>query len=527
MPVSGCRLISIYYGVAMLELISITFAAMLDRIIWTIDIGPSVHKYFLSPQIGDFRVILGRIRAVRLYRRAVKRVPAYKHYTGALTYAGPKISWRGVSLGGIPEMDKTSYIKKYSLTDKITGGKLPKSGVMFDESSGSSGTPTSWVRGRKERRFTKRIMQVAFRRYIAGNNPIVINTFSMGAWATGLNTTLCLLDVSRVKSTGPDVVKVIDTLKELGSEFDYVIAGYPPFLKLLTDSREIDWQRYRIAAIYGGEGLSESMRDSLLGYYSAVVGSYGASDLEINIAHESDFTIALRRALINDERLRAALLRQERGIIPMIFQYNPYDYLFETNAKGELLVTICRTENLSPRLRYNIHDLGHAEQFYDLKKKLKALNRQDLLKLAELDFGVLFHYGRSDLSVDYNGAVVGPEEINQILTAHKHYAKIVQNFRLISYEDKQSHKHLLLAVELRNGQSITGQQADELLNYVVEHLTESNLDFQSAHRTAAFKPEIRWYRGGEGIFNRDHQKLKNDYVWNIDYQRALQEQIVP
>ena len=42
--------------------------ATLDRIIWTIDVGPSVHKFFLAPQVGNFRVFLGKIRAVRVYR---------------------------------------------------------------------------------------------------------------------------------------------------------------------------------------------------------------------------------------------------------------------------------------------------------------------------------------------------------------------------------------------------------------------------------------------------------------------------
>jgi len=367
---------------------------------------------------------------------------------------------------------------------------------------------------------------VAFQHYIEDRKPNVINTFSMGAWATGLNTTVSLLGISRVKSTGPDIVKVIDTLKELGPQFDYVITGYPPFLKQIADSTEIDWSQYHMAAIYGGEGISEAMRDALLERFSDVIGSYGASDLEINIAHESEFTIALRRALATDEKLRTALLKQNRGIIPMVFQYNPYDYLFETNDKGELVVTICRLDNLSPRIRYNIHDLGHAEQFYDLKKKLKALGRTDLLRLAELDFAVLFHYGRSDLSVDYNGAVVGPEEIKQILNADGETSQKVAGFRLVSYEDRQAHKHLLLALELNKDEHMAHTEADKLLAHIVDQLQIMNLDFKSVHRTAPFKPEIRVYHHGSGIFDPAHQKLKNDYVWNIDYERAKKEELV-
>lgn len=507
----------------MFDIVYIGLVALLDKIIWTIDVGPSVHKFFLAPQVGNFRVFLGQVRAVRLFRRAAKRVPAYKDYLKHNPTFGAKIGLTKVNMGNIPEMDKARYIKKYPLPAKLWDGKIPEGGVMFDESSGSSGTPTSWVRGKKERRFTQRIMQVAFRHYIENRHPIVLNTFSMGAWATGLNTTLSLVGVSRVKSLGPDITKVVDTLKELGPDFDYVIAGYPPFLKQVTEQAEIDWKKYRISAIYGGEGISEAMRTELLKHYSDVIGSYGASDLEINIAHESKFTVALRRALIEDPNLREALMVQNRGIVPMIFQYNPYDYLIETNTKGELVVTICRLENLSPRIRYNIHDLGHVIPFYELKKKLKQLGRQDLLEQAELDFGLLFHYGRSDLSVDYNGAVVGPEEIKQILAADHTATKEVKNFRLISYEDKQAHKHLLIALELHPEATLNKAAAQQLLGGIIEQLQHMNLDFKSAHHTAQFKPEIQVFKTNEGIFDQSHQKLKNDYVWNIDYKRAQAE----
>lgn len=510
----------------MFEKMYIGVVALLDKIIWTIDVGPRVHKLFLAPQLGDFRVWLGRVKAVRLYRFAARRVPAYWDFLEKHPHNGPVVTMKTASLGDVPEMDKASYIKQYTLLDKVVDGVLPVAGVMFDESSGSSGKPTSWVRGKRERRMTRRIMQVAFQHLIGDGQPIILNTFSMGAWATGFNTSTCLLEVGRVKSIGPDKVKVIDTLLEFGPDFEYVILGYPPFLRLLTESEEIDWKRYRISAIYGGEGMSESMRDHLLDYYGRVIGSYGASDLEINIAHESDFTIGLRRALREDTVLRDALLQFNRGVLPMIFQYNPYDYLFETNDKGELLVTICRLYNLSPRLRYNIHDLGHAMDFYKLKQVLLETGHENLLQLAELDFGVLFHYGRSDLSVDYNGAVVGPEEVRQIIENEPSFRDKVNTFRLISYEDTKARKHLLIAVEANEGKAISETQSEALLREIIENLQATNLDFKSAHSTAQLKPELRVYEFGTGIFDAEHTKLKNDYIWNIDSSRAKQEGIL-
>lgn len=510
----------------MFDFLYCAIVATIDRIIWSIDFGPSIHKFFLAPQVGNFRVTLGRVRAVRVYRFAMKRVPAYRDFMRRKHFQGPRITAHGASLGDVPAIDKSSYIKQYFLTEKLTDGILPKAGVMLDESSGSSGKPTSWARGWKERRFTRRIIQVAFRHMFEGQNVIVINTFAMGAWSTGFNTSLSLLEISRVKSTGPDLTKAIDTLLELGPQFNYVICGYPPFLKQIADDKRVDFSKYTISAIYGGEGISEPMRTSLQTVFRHVIGSYGASDLEINIAHETDFTIALRKALIEDESLRTALLKQNRGIIPMIFQYNPYDYLFETNDKSELLVTICRKENLSPRIRYNIHDLGHAEDFYAFKKKLKSLGRDDLLRLVEFDFGVLFYYGRSDLSVDYYGGVVGPEEIRQIINADEDYKQKVSNFRLISYEDAAHQKHLLFALEAAEGVKIGVAEKEKLLQTIVDQLFILNLDFKAGYEMANYKPEMRIYAFGEGIFDTAHQKVKNDYVWNIDYDRAKAEGIV-
>jgi phenylacetate-coenzyme A ligase PaaK-like adenylate-forming protein len=510
----------------MIEWIYLAAVTVLDKIIWYTDVSPKVHKLFLSPQLGDFRVALGRIKAVQVYRFAKRRVPGYRDYLSHFSYQGPKVGLTTVSLRDVPEMDKPRYIKKYPLLDKVIDGRLPRSGVMFDESSGSSGTPTSWVRGPKERRMTRRIMQVAFGQFVGDREPIVLNTFSMGAWATGFNTSTCLLEIGRVKSIGPDKVKVIDTLLEFGSQFEYVILGYPPFLRALTESKDIDWKKYRISAFFGGEGLSESMRAYLLKYFKNVYGSYGASDLEINIAWESDFTIALRQTLAKDDGLRSELLRQNRGIMPMIFQYNPYDYLFETNDSGELLVTIAREYNLSPRIRYNIHDLGHQIDFYKLKKILLRRGYRDLLKIADLDFGLLFHYGRSDLSVKYNGAVVGPEEIKQIITGLPEYDGLVETFRLISYEARHATKHLLMAIELCDGKAMTKSESDRLLSQIVERLQKTNLDFKSAYSSSPEKPEIRVYKFNTGIFDPAHTKLKNDYVWNIDYDRAEAEGIV-
>jgi phenylacetate-CoA ligase len=244
-------------------------------------------------------------------------------------------------------------------------------------------------------------------------------------------------------------------MKEFGPSFRYVIMGYPPFLKSVADDPRIDWSAYTVDAGYGGEGISENLRSYLLTRFRQVIGSYGASDLEVNMAIEIELTIRLRRALLEDATLRHALIRTDYGVTPMIFQYNPLAYLLETNERGELVVTISRPYNISPKIRYNIHDRGHVLTYRELKSKLARLGRWDILDAiaTKVDLPLLFIYGRSDMSIEYYGAKVTPDSIREILFGIPELTAILNTFRLLSYEDASHNKRMEIAVELVNDAS--------------------------------------------------------------------------
>jgi len=105
---------------------------------------------------------------------------------------------------------------------------------------------------------------------------------------------------------------------------------------------------------------------------------------------ETEFTIALRRAIAADPALSAALTRQaEYGVLPNVFQFNPYVYLIETNDAGELVVTITRPQNLNPRIRYNIHDRGHVVGMPALLPVLRRFGLQHVIEQRQLDLPVL------------------------------------------------------------------------------------------------------------------------------------------
>ena len=87
---------------------------------------------------------------------------------------------------------KASYIDRHPLPDRCVDGRLPLVGTTIDESSGSTGTPYNWARSATERDHVRRMISF-FARYTYGDAPLVVlNAFSMGAWATGLTTAIAL-----------------------------------------------------------------------------------------------------------------------------------------------------------------------------------------------------------------------------------------------------------------------------------------------------------------------------------------------
>ncbi len=265
---------------------------------------------------------------------------------------------------------------------------------------------------------------------------------------------------------------------------------------------------------FGGEGISENMRTYLLGHYRRVVGSYGASDLEINIAAETDLTIALRRELVVNPELRTALTGTADGPLPMVFQYNPLDYVLETNPEGELLVTVARQANLSPRVRYDIHDLGRVLRMPRLRRLLVQHGASHLLGVPALDLPVLLHGGRSDASVDFYGAVVTVDEVRKALYAQVSLATAMRSFRLLRTETPDAAVRLTLAVELQPGQVVTDQDERALTGAVLAEVRRRNGDLDNACRCAApgALPTVQVVAAGEGVFAGSTATLKHRYV---------------
>jgi phenylacetate-CoA ligase len=459
---------------------------------------------------------LSEARALRTARDAARRVPAYRNHLENHGVDPARIT----SLDELPETDKASYIDPNPLPTRCLDGRLPLVGTTIDESSGSTGTPYNWVRSAKERDHVRRMIGF-FARYSFGSEPLVVlNAFSMGAWATGLTTAIALERNGLVKATGPHVDKIIGTMRELGPGYRYLIVGYPPFLKLLLDegdAREFDWSAYTMHALLGGEGNSEGLRDYLLRRFRSVVSGYGATDVEIGLAAETPVTVALRRLALERREIAEALF-SETDRVPMVFQYNPMLHHVETNARGELLFTVCRSGTLSPKVRYNVHDEGGVLRDDELRRRLAAFGITPE-SLAPVGFGrlvrmpYLFVFGRADSTVSVMGANIYPGDVEGGIYADPSLAAHVRSFRLSLLEERPGETRPMVSIELERGEP-TAELSAALEAAIETHLLATNTDYREAvgEYPELMVPVVRLFAAETGPFEGSGERIKHRYV---------------
>jgi len=442
-------------------------------------------------------------------------VPAYKAFLKTRNFSKPSFSGLVPNIHEIPEIDKENYINKFSIDARCVGGEIPTENVIIDESSGSSGTATNWVRGLKERKRNAKMIEFGMKALV-GEDPIfVINAFALGPWATGVNVTMSCVSFSKLKSLGPEKEKLENTLKQFGEDHKYVIMGYPPFLKYLVDNSDIEWKKFNITFIFGGESMSEGMRDYLFqkGIKKAY-SSLGASDLELNISAENDFTISLRRLLRSNQALQSKILKHT-GALPMIFQYNPTDFLLESSESGELIVTICRPGYISPKIRYNIHDRGHTLSLKELYSILNDLNISlDHLEKPQTDLPLLLHYGRADMTVSFFGSNISPTDIQEVIYSLPELSKIVNSYNLSVNEDKEGNKKLIISLEVQKGKTTEFLDFDKIQSIFFDNLSKINQDFREARKMLPNNSltTICFEDFGSGSFKQNDIRIKAKYI---------------
>lgn len=466
---------------------------------------------------------LERLSPFAAWRAAIqarRHVPAYRDFLAAHGYRDDRRLSIPERFRLFPVMDKDNYIRAYPTEQRCRFGRIPLRFTQVDESSGSSGRPYNWVRGQRELH-NMHLEMSQFIRYLFGEDLVVINAFSMGAWATGVNVAEALRRVAMVKSTGPDLDKIIDTLEFFGPSYRYLICGYPPFLKHVVDAgsaRGVDWAKYNIGALVGGEAISEEMREYIERSFRPVYSAYGASDLDMGIAAELPLTVWMRRKALSNRPLRAALFGSEERF-PMLFQYNPVDYLVETNGAGELIITVTREKALSPRIRYNLHDAGGTIPFRTAMATLERLgllaeSARALAGQPHWQMPFLYLFGRSDSTVSYMGANIYPGDVEQAVfrsaADHERFGAFCMELVSVgpAHEERPClHLERLVALD-------EDAVRAEIRERLVSHLSAVNRDFRTSlsEDSTAGEFVVEFHQPGTGPFAANSSRIKRVFA---------------
>ena len=457
--------------------------------------------------------------AVMVARKAVREVPAYRSLVGGeagLPNAATPEAW----MTGLPITTKASYVDRWALAERCAGGRIPVAGAELDESAGSSGAPYTWIRSQPELADVHRSLALLARSLLPadGRPLIVLNAFSMGAWATGTNVAVALRAIGTVKSCGPDVDKVLGTISLLGDDPSYIVCGYPPFLRTLLDAaraRSVDLSKLTLYGFVGGEGMTEAARARLERSFVRVWSAYGASDLDIGVAAETPVSVWLRQqAAASPDLARALFGRTDR--LPMVFQYDPCDYYVETVASAtganELVVTVTRPM-LSPRIRYNVGDEGGTIVF---AQAMQACRRRGL----DLDDGhakpftlpFLFVHGRSDQTLSYMGANLYPEDVAAGIGDHRRCDDLgAFCMELLDVDDDvRPVVHIEASVTAADEAALV----DELVVTIRSRLAASSADYRAALSEAPAAADIRvhLWPPGTGPFAANAGRIKQRHV---------------
>ncbi len=250
----------------------------------------------------------------------------------------------------------------------------------------------------------------------------------------------------------------------------------------------------------------------LLRHFRSVVSSYGASDLEINLGVETDWTVALRGRCAADPALSQTLFGREAA--PMIFQFNPLDYRIETLPSGEMAFTVCRLNGAAPKIRYDLKDEGGVRTFRDLRRAL-ADHGIDANRLVPRfgRFPILYVYGRSDLTVAFYGAKIYPADLEATVLGNPELATSVRSFQMACIEDERADRTLRIALELAPGVAALPVDAAQLGEIFHRGLAASNQDFREVSRMfTAAAIDVRVHPCGTGPFEGADIRVKQRYI---------------
>jgi len=506
--------------------------ATVDRLLGSPRMSPKKAVRILARIDPGVFERLSERKALDVFRRAYRLVPAYLTFLSARGVTEEDVRDGKEFSDSVPAANKENYILAFPPAARCVGGTIPADGLI-EESSGTSGTPTNWIRSLDEDTAhapLRRIIMAYMYRLGCGDPVILLNGFTLGAWAGGQSFGRALRGFGLLKNIGTDAPKILRTMKDMGPGFRYLLSGYPPFLKELIDlgGREtgFHWREYAVDIMAGGEGFTEAWRENIsarLRPGARVYSVYGAIDIDAGIAMENDVCVAIRKLLEKDVGLRVSLLGEERKPC-FLGQYSPVKFHATSRPNAdrvrELHFTGLNRHAVSPTVMYNIGDEGDVIPFLRMMSVLKR-HGYDLRGLGPADggqpvvgFPFLFLFGRSDGTVSINGANIYTADVAAAILDDPALAAAITSFQLSIDIDESSDLRLCIALELGEGVASNEMLREKARRVILENILRSAECFRRAYEAdpVATAPVFSFHPHETGMFKDSRSGPKYRYL---------------
>ncbi|MFC8526277.1 phenylacetate--CoA ligase family protein [Nocardia sp. NPDC057227] len=433
--------------------------------------------------------------ALRTFRDTAEYVPAYRDFLRRHNIDPDDIR-TARDFAELPPVTKDNYINAYPPHELLPLGRI-SGAETWSASSGSSGRPTYWARGTVALKQSIELHRRILRAIDADSGSVlVVVGFAMGNWIGGTYTYQAITGLHgrgvpvSVITPGADVPAIRDAIRRLGPHYTtVVVAGYPPFLRDVLDTDDLELGGVDLRLLMAGENISEPWRDNVLelagkpGRFDASCLIYGTADLGM-VGHETASTIAVRRYTIEHPEILGGA-----AAMPTLVEVDPAYRYVETDAEGQLLFTAAPG---TPLIRYRIGDQGAVLSPGQLRASLRRAGCPDELRPSVRGARYVVLHGRSGVAATFYSVKIPDEALRAALADPRLTPTLTGKFLLDRVDDERFRSELRLRVQLRRGIAPGPGLAELVGQVVVDSLRRVSSEYRELHRTygAAAEPEV-------------------------------------
>ncbi len=402
-----------------------------------------VIKYFTTTDPDKIESVSARL-LLKAFKRVSENVPAYKDILNKHELDPSKITSVEKFKEFVPVVDKELLFTNYNIHELCLNGSLESMKTAMS-SSGFSGNFSFGISTRNDFKKIEQSLDTTFD-YMFGiseKRTFLVSTVAMGV---KVSSSLAFAETS-VRS---DIALAI--IKKFMPYFEQLIlVGDPYFIKKVLEEgiqENIDWKKLNTNILFGGDWFSDSYRryiEYLCGIDSekiddrVVLATMGITELDLNIFHESAYTVAIRKHAQKNKVLKDALFGPGVKTTPILFHYFPHRTYMESipdkHGNNELVFSMLSSNLLMPFVRYNSKDAGNI---YTYNHVIDVLKKYDLMHLSpDLKLPMVTVGGRNNRYVTHGGSKIFAEDIKQGLFENFDVARQISAcFRLTNHNDE-------------------------------------------------------------------------------------------